>query len=153
MWVSTHQLVVNGACNIGKCESALLFGNRGVELNLVQQVAKFFNQCIVGGWVVGIEIVNSVNHFVCLFKQVLNKRLMRLLDVPWALLAQCACKLMQFHHFASNGLSKLRTVQRGEVVCRKHAVEFLPRGVFNALIGKSKVMQKHHRFISNRIIK
>ena len=71
--MAAHQFVVGRACNIGQAEPALLLGDRGVKFNLVQQVAKFFDECVVGGGVVGVERVQSINYFVCFFNQVPNK--------------------------------------------------------------------------------
>ena len=71
--MSAHQLVVNGPRNIGKRESAFLFGDRGMKLHLIQQVAKFFNKRIIGSWIFGIKFIDGVNYFICLFKQVLDE--------------------------------------------------------------------------------
>ncbi len=51
--VSSHQLVVDPVGDVGDREPAVLFGDRGVELDLVEQVAEFLDQMLVGGWAVG----------------------------------------------------------------------------------------------------
>ena len=73
MRVATHQFVMGGARNIGQAEPAFLLGDCGVKFNLIQQVAKLFDECVVGGGVVGVECVQRINHFVCFFNQVPNK--------------------------------------------------------------------------------
>ena len=74
---------------------------------------------------------------------------MGLLDIPRALFAKCAGKLMQLHHLSGNGLYKLRNVQSGEVIGGKHAIQFLPRCVLYALIGQAQVMQQHNWLVAD----
>ena len=65
-----------------------------MKFNLVEQVAEFFNQRFVGCWFVRIERFDGINYFVCFFDQMLDQRVVGLLAIPWALLAQCAGQLM-----------------------------------------------------------
>ena len=95
--VAAHQLVVHALDDVGHREPALLLGDRGVELDLVEQVAELLDQCLVGGRVVGVECLQRVDHLVGLLEQVLHQRLVRLLLVPRALLAQRAGQLVEPH--------------------------------------------------------
>ena len=76
--------------DVGDREPALLLGDRGVELDLVEQVAELLDQRLVGGRIVGVEASERVDHLVGLLEQVRHQRLVGLLDVPRALLAQRA---------------------------------------------------------------
>ena len=95
--VAAHELVVHAACDVGDREAALLLGDRGVELDLVEQVAELFDDVLVGGRVVGVERLERVDHLVGLLDQVRHERAVGLLDVPRALLAQRAGELVEAH--------------------------------------------------------
>ena len=97
MWMTTNEFVVNSACNIGHGEAAFFFCDRCMELHLVQQVAKFLNEIVIGCWVVYLKRLKCVNYFVGLFNEIANERFMCLFFVPWALFAQRAGKLVQVH--------------------------------------------------------
>ena len=43
--MTAHELVVYAMGDIGHREPALLFGDRGVELDLVEQVAELLDEC------------------------------------------------------------------------------------------------------------
>ena len=83
----------------------------------------------------------------------LDQRVVRLFNIPRALFAKCAGKLMQLHHLSGDGLCKLRYVQSGEVIGGKHAIEFLPRCVLHALIGQAQMMQQHNWLVADSCIK
>ncbi len=44
MWMAPHELVVDAVGDVGDREPSLLLGDRGVELDLVEQVAEFLDQ-------------------------------------------------------------------------------------------------------------
>ena len=57
MRVAPHELVVDAVGDVGDRESAFLLGDRGVELDLVEQVAEFLDQVGIGVAVgVGIAV-------------------------------------------------------------------------------------------------
>jgi hypothetical protein len=93
--VATHQLVVDAGRDVGDREATLLFGDRGVELDLVEQVAELFDQVVVGGRIGRVEAVDRIDDLIGLLQQVGDERLVGLLDVPWALLAQEAGELVE----------------------------------------------------------
>ena len=68
--MAAHELVVHATSDVGHREPALLLGDRGVELDLVQQVAELLDQRLVGGRVVGVEGLDRVDHLVGLLDQV-----------------------------------------------------------------------------------
>ena len=70
MRVPADELVVDALSDVGDREAALLLGDRGVELDLVEQVAQLLDQRLVGGRVVGVEVLQRVDHLVGLFEQV-----------------------------------------------------------------------------------
>ena len=138
--VAAHQFVVARTRNIGQTEPTLLFGDRGVKFDLVQQVAEFFDEGIVGGGVVGIECVQCVNHFVCLFNQVTHERSVCLLTVPRALLAQGAGQTVQSGHLAGYRLGELWNVYRRQMVGHHtvgplEAVDVIPCGGHHPFVG------------------
>ena len=153
MRVATHQFVVGRACNIGQAEPAFLLGNRGVKFNLIQQVTQLFDERVIGGGVVGVECVQRINHFVCLFDQITHKRSVSLLAVPRALLAQRARQTVQSGHLAGNRLGELRNVDRRQMVGH-HAVgpletvDVVPCGGHHLFVGQSQVMQHHDGLVA-----
>ena len=76
--------------DVGDREPALLFGDRGVELDLVEQIAELLDQVVVSRLVVGVERVDRVDHLVGLLDQVRDEAGVGLLAVPRTL-ARAAC--------------------------------------------------------------
>ena len=83
--------------DVGDREPTLLLGDRGVELDLVEQVAELLDQRLVGGRVVGVELLDRVDDLVGLLDEVGDQRRVGLLDVPRALLAERAGELVEAH--------------------------------------------------------
>ena len=88
---------MNAVDDVGHREPTLLFGDRRVELDLVEQVAELFDQVGVGRRVIGVERLQRVDDLVGLLEQILDQRLVGLLPIPRALLAQRAGQLMEPH--------------------------------------------------------
>ena len=65
-----------------------------MKFNLVEQVAEFFNEGLVGCWVVCVERFDGINYFIRFFDQMFDQLVVCLLAIPRALLAQCASQLM-----------------------------------------------------------
>ena len=78
---------------------------------------------------------------------------MRLLAIPRTLFAKCAGQCVQACHLAGHRLGKLWNVQRREVIGHQlvralEPIEFVPRGVEHAFVGKAEMMQHHHAFVT-----
>ena len=95
--VPADELVVDARRHVGDGEATLLLGDRGVELDLVQQVAELLDQRLVRRLVVGIERLDGVDQLERLLDEVRHERGVRLLTVPRALLAQRAGELVEPH--------------------------------------------------------
>ena len=67
--MAADELVVDAVDDVGDREPALLLGDRGVELDLVQQVAELLDQLVVGRRVVGIERLQRVDDLVGLLQR------------------------------------------------------------------------------------
>ena len=46
--MSAYEFVMGATCDVGKGEATLLFCNRRVELDLIEQVTQLFNERVVG---------------------------------------------------------------------------------------------------------
>ena len=89
------ELVVNPVDDVDHREPAILLGDRGVELDLIQEIAEFLDQGIVGRGFVRVERLERIDDLVCLLEQVLDQRLVSLLLIPRALLAQRSGELVE----------------------------------------------------------
>ena len=67
--VAADQLVVDARRDIGDRETSLLLGDRGVELDLVEEVTKLLDEVIVGRRVVGVERLEGVDDLVGLLQE------------------------------------------------------------------------------------
>ena len=152
MRVAPHEFVVERARDVGHREATLLLGDRGMELDLIQQVAELLDQCVVGRRVVLGQILEGVDRLVGLLEEVLDEARVSLFTIPRALLAQGACELVQLDHLSGDGTAERRDVQRGQVVGLDRAIHFRPRRVDHALVGVSKVVQDHDRFVTVGIL-
>ncbi|NCV96770.1 MAG: MazG family protein, partial [Acidimicrobiia bacterium] len=54
-------------------EATLLLGDRGMKLNLIEQVAEFFNQRFISGRIINIEGIQRIDHFVGFFDQIAHE--------------------------------------------------------------------------------
>ena len=72
-----------------------MFGNHRVEFDLVQEIAKLLDEFVVAVGVSVTQGVDRIDHFVGLLEQVRDERTVGLFFVPWALLTQCACELVE----------------------------------------------------------
>ena len=143
--MTTHELVVDPGGDIGDREPPLLFGDRGMELDLVQQIAEFLDHVHVGARIVGVERLDRIDHLVGLLDQVRHQRLVGLLDVPRALLAQRARQLMEFGVPLVSGDPERRYVERREMVGLDHPVHVGPRGLHDLFVGCAERDQQHDR--------
>ncbi len=146
--VASHQLVVHAGGDVGDREPALLLGDRGVELDLVQQVAEFLDQVVVGRRVVGVERLERVDDLVGLLEEVRDQRFVRLFDVPRTLLAQRAGELVEAHVLGADRRGEFGDPDRREVVGVDRAIEFGPRGVDDAFVGRAERLQDRDGFVA-----
>ena len=133
--MAAHQLVVDAGGDVGDREAPLLLGDRGVELDLVQQVAELLDQRLVGGRVVGVERLEGVDQLECLLDEVRHERIVGLLAVPRALLAQRAGELVEAHVAGADRHAERRYVDAREVIRLDGAVELAPRGAGDRSAG------------------
>ena len=152
VWVAPDQLVVDPFDHIDHGEPTLLLGDGGVELDLVQQVAQLLDQCRIGRRLVGVECLERIDDFIGLFEEVLDQRLMGLLLVPRALLAQRARQLVEPHQRGADRRAEPGDVDAREMVGLDGAIELSPRGVHDVLVGRSQPLQDHHRLVTGRCL-
>ena len=146
--MATHELVVHTPRHVGHGETALLLRDGGVELDLVQQVAEFLDEVLVGVGVVGVERLQRVHHLVGLLQQVAHERLVGLLLVPRALLAQRAGELVEANQLGADRCGQVGDVDAGEVVGLDRSVEVGPCGVRDEFVGCAEALQDDHRFVA-----
>ena len=139
--MSTDQFVTNARRDIGHRESTFLFSDRRVELDLVQQVAEFFHECVVGGRIVGVESQQSIDDFVGLLQEIRDQRSVCLLAVPGALASQCSRQLVERDQGLAHRFTQLRDEQRREVIGFDDAVDVRPRGSDDLLVGQTEVVE------------
>ncbi len=77
--VSSNELVVDAVGDVGDREPTLLFGDDGVELDLVEQVAELLDQVVVDARIVGAlrvgERLQRIDDLVGLLEQIRDQRL------------------------------------------------------------------------------
>ena len=106
-----------------------------MELDLIQQVAEFLDERVVGRGVVFVQVLECVDRLIGLLEQVFDEALMRLFLVPRALLAERAGELMQLDHLTGDGTAELGDVHRGQVIGLDRAIHLRPRGFDHAFVG------------------
>ncbi len=94
-------------------EAALLLGDRGVELDVVQQVTELLDHVGVGRRVVGVLGLERVDQLERLLDEVRRERPVGLLAIPRALLAERAGQFVEPHVViadrAGRGAGRTRT--------------------------------------------
>ena len=154
--VPADEFVVDALCDIGDREAALLFGDHGMELDLVQEVAEFLDQVVVGRRVVGAfgigECLECVDDLVGLFQQVRDQRLVGLFDVPRTLLAQGPSQLVEADVPVADRRCQVWHVDRGEMVGVDRTVHVGPGRVEDLLVGGTERMQDRHRLVAGGIL-
>ena len=101
--MATHELLADSPGDVGQRELAHLGGQRGVEHHLEQHVAQLVLDAV------GVSRRNRLDRFVGLLDHVAGQRLVRLLGIPRAALAQLADHVGERRHFTAD-----RRGQRGD---------------------------------------
>ena len=150
--VAAHQLVVDAGGDVGDREPPGLLGERGVELDLVQQVAELLDQRLVGGGVVGVERLQRVDDLERLLDEVRHQRGVGLLAIPRALLAQRAGELVEADVPGADRDAERRDVHARQVIGRDGAVELAPRRARDPLIRRAEALQDHDLLVAGRLL-
>ena len=143
--VPAHELVVHAAGDVGDREPPLLLGDRRVELDLVQQVAELLDQRLVAGRVVGVELLDRIDHLVRLLDEVRDQGTVRLLDVPRAPFTERAGELVETDIPIGDRRAQRRDVQAGQVIGLDRAVHVGPGRLDDRLVVGAKAAQQDDR--------
>jgi hypothetical protein len=146
--VPADQLVVDARGHVGDREAPLLLGDRGVELDLVEQVAELLDEVLVGGRVVGIERLDGVDDLVGLLEQVGDEALMGLLDVPGHCSRNVRVSWWKRTYSAPTGAREVRDPERGEVVggdVRSSSAQVVR---VDPLVGRAESLQDRDRLVA-----
>ena len=129
MRVTADELVVDPVGDVDDREPSLLLGDRGVELDVVEQVAELLDDVLVGRRVARVLVLKRVDELERLLHEVRDERLVGLLSIPRALLAQRAGQFVEPHVVVADRASETRHVDAREVVGLDRSVELAPRGL------------------------
>ena len=146
--VTADELVVDPAGDVGDREPPGLLGDRGVELDLVQQIAELLDEGVLGGGVVGIERGEGVDELERLLDEVRHEAGVVLLAVPRAPLAQGAGELVEADVPGADRRGEVRHVDARQVVGLDGAVELAPRRLGDPLLGRPESLQDHHPLVA-----
>ena len=148
--MAADELVVDATGDVGHREPAVLLGDRGVELDLVEQVAELFDDVLVRRRVVRVEGAQRVDQLVGLLQQVAHQGLVVLLAVPRALLAQRAGELVEADQLGADRLAEVGDVDAREVVGLDGAVELGPRRADDRLLGRAEALEDDDLLVARR---
>ena len=146
--MSTYELVVDARGDVGDREPTLLLGDRRMELDLVEQVAEFLDEVVVGRRIVGIEPIDRIDHLVGLLEQMGDEGLMGLLDVPGTLLAQQPGELVEADVLHADRGREFGDPQRRQVIGRHRAVELGPGGLDDPFVGRAERLEDHDPLVT-----
>ena len=135
MRVTVDQLVVDAPGHIGQREPALLGGQRGVEVDLEQQVAQLLLQ-VSNRRRAAVQPFDGLDHLVGLFDGVAGQALVGLLPVPRAALPQGADQLGEPDQLGPDRHGQRGHVQRGQMVGLDRPVEVVPSHLDHRLVGQ-----------------
>ena len=124
--VAAHELVVDSVGDVDHREAPLLLGDGGVELDVVEQIAELLDHGGVGGGIVGVERLQRVDELERLLDEVGQQRLVGLLAVPRALLAQRSGELVEADVAVADGRAEAGHVDAREVVRLDGSIELAP---------------------------
>ena len=96
--------------------------------------------------------MDGVDDFVGLFEEVRHERVVGLLDVPRALLAQGSGQLVEADVRRADRCAELGDPQRREVVGVDGAVDVGPGGVDDPLVGGAERMEQRDRFVAGGLV-
>ena len=108
--------------------------------------------CGVGGGVVGVERLERVDQLERLLDQVRRERLVGLLPVPRALLAQRAGQLVEPHVVVADRRAEVRHVDAGEVVGVDRPVELAPGRLDDPFVVGTEALQDRHRLVAGGLL-
>ena len=129
--------------DVGDRETSLLLGDRGVELDLVEQIAELLDQVLVGVGPFGVEALDRVDDLIGLLDQERYEAAVGLFDVPRAPFAQRAHQLVETQVAGPGGDAQRRHVQRRQVVGLDRLVHLGPGRRDDPFVGGAEGLEQH----------
>ena len=144
--MAAHELVVHAVDDVDDGEATSLFGDGGVELDVVEEVAELLDDMGVGRRVVGVERLQGVDELERLLDEVRRQRLVGLLPIPRATLPQRAGELVEADVVVGDGVGQVSHIDTRQMVGLDGAIEVGPRRLDDAFVGGAEALQDRHRF-------